>query len=79
MVVLVGLLLGVFDILEAVGLNVDDKVPAFVVAEGDPIETHLPAMEVAVDVDRGIRDALVDEVIAGGDRHLPVGCDVDIT
>ena len=51
MVVLIGLLLGVFDILEAAGLDVDLEIPAFVVAEGDPVEAHLPAMEVAVDVE----------------------------
>ena len=78
MVRLVGLLLGVFDTLEAAGLDVDLEVPTLVEAKGDPVETHLPAMEVAVDVDGRVGHALVDEVVAGGDCHLPLGGDVDI-
>lgn len=54
MVVEVGLALFVFDIFEGVGLDVDLEVPALVVAEGDPVETHLPAVKVAVDVDGGV-------------------------
>ena len=72
MVVLVGLLFLVFDVFEAAGFDVDYEVPAFVVSEGNPVEAHLPAVEVAVDVDGGVGDAFFDKVVAGGDGDAPV-------
>ena len=48
---MVGLLFLVFDVFEAAGFDVDDEVPAFVVAEGYPVEAHFPAVKVAVDVE----------------------------
>lgn len=78
MVVLVGLLFLVFDVLEAAGFDVDLEVPAFVVAEGDPVEAHFPAVEVAVDVDRSVGEPFVDEVVACGDGDSPVGCEVGV-
>ena len=78
LVVLVGLLFGVFDIFEAACLDVDLEVPAFVVAERHPVEAHLPAMEVSVDVERGVGKAFVDEVVACGNDYLPIGGEVDV-
>ena len=78
MVVLVGALFLVFDVFEAAGFDVDLEVPAFVVAEGHPVEAHFPAVEVAVDVDGGVGEAFVDEVVAGGDGHAPVLGDVGV-
>ena len=78
MIVEVGLAFFVFDVFEAVGLDVDLEVPAFVVAEGYPVEAHFPAVEVAVDVDGGVGHAFVDKVVAGGDGDAPVGGEVDV-
>lgn len=78
MVVLVGLLFGVFYVFEAAGLDVDLEVPAFVEAEGDPVEAHFPAVKVAVDVDGGVGEAFVDEVVAGGEGDAPVGSEFEV-
>ena len=77
MVVEVGLALFVFDVFEGGCLDVDLEVPALVVAEGNPVEAHFPAVEVAVDVDGGVGHAVVDEVVAGGDGYAPVGCEAE--
>ena len=78
MVVLVGLLFLVFDVFEAAGFDVDYEVPAFVESEGNPVEAHFPAVEVAVDVDGGVGEAFVDEVVAGGEGDAPVGSEFEV-
>ena len=78
MIVLVGLLFLVFDVFEAVGFDVDDEVPAFVVTEGYPVEAHFPAVEVAVEVDGGVGETFVDEVVASGDGDTPVWGDFGV-
>ena len=78
MVLEVALALLVLDVAQGVGRDVDLERPAAVVAEGDPREAHLPAVEVTVDVDGGVGHAVVDEVVAGGHGELPVGCEAEV-
>ena len=78
LVVEIGLAFFVFHVAEGVGFDIDLEKPALVVAEGHPAEAHLPAMEVAVDVDGGVGHALVDEIVAGGHGDFPVFGEADV-
>ena len=68
----------VLHVVEGGGLDVDLEEPAAVVAEGHPGEAHLPAVEVAVDVDGGVGPTLIDEVVACGGGDTPVLGEADV-
>ena len=54
------------------GFHVDGEIPALVVADGDPVESHFPTVEVAIDVQRGVGESVVGEVPAGGEGDFPL-------
>ena len=62
LIVAVVLLLFILQIFQGLCLHVDGEVPALVAADGDPVEAHLPAMQVAIDADVGLGDVVVDKV-----------------
>ena len=78
LIITVVLLLLILQVLQGLGLHIDGEVPALVAADGNPIEAHLPAVQVAVDAEVGVRQAVVGEVPAGGEGELPLGRDADI-
>ena len=65
-------------VLQGLGLHVDGEVPALVAADGDPVEAHLPAVQVAVDAEVGVGDVVVHEIPAGREGDFPFGRDADI-
>jgi hypothetical protein len=44
------LLPGKFQILQNAGFHLDEKIPAFVIANGDPVEAHFPAVQIAINI-----------------------------
>ena len=55
------------------------EVPAAVVAKGNPIESHLPAMKVAVDVDRGVGKTVIDKIISRRESEFPLVGKTEVT
>ena len=48
------LLLLIFQVFQGLCLHVDGEVPALVAADRNPVEAHLPAVQVAVDTEVGV-------------------------
>ena len=72
------LLFLILQVLQGLRFHVDGEVPALVAADGNPVEAHLPAVQIAVDADVGVSDIVVDEVPTGGEGDLPFGGDIDV-
>ena len=60
------------------GLHVEGETPALAVAERNPVETHLPAVHVTIDVYGGVRYILLHEIVSCGEAHFPLSRDVDL-
>ena len=56
------LLLLILQVLQRLRFHIDGEVPALVAADRNPIEAHLPAVQVAVDTEVGVGNLVVDEV-----------------
>jgi len=78
LIITIILLLLILQILQRLSLHVDGEVPALVTANRNPVEAHLPAVQVAVDADVGIGDVVVDEVPTGREGEFPLGRDADV-
>ena len=76
-VVVHGLALVVLQVGERRGLHADVEAPAAVRAERNPRERHLPAVQVAGDVDACEREVPVAEAVTGADRNAGLGRDVE--
>ena len=48
------LLLFILQVLQRLRFHIDGKVPALVAADRNPIEAHLPAVQVTVDAEVGV-------------------------
>ena len=71
-------LLLILQVLQGLRLHVDGEVPALVAADGDPVEAHLPTMQVAVDTDVGVGDVVFHEVPTRREINLPFRRDADV-
>ena len=65
-------------VAQGCGLHVEGELPALAVADGNPVEAHLPAVHVAVDVYRRVGQRLLHEIVARGEPHLPFFRDIDL-
>ena len=73
------LLLLILQVLQRLGFHIDGEIPALVAADRNPVEAHLPAVEVAVNTEVCIGKLVVDKVPTCREGHLPLGCDANIT
>ena len=48
------LLLLILQVLQRLRFHIDGEVPALVAADRNPVEAHLPAVQVAVDTEVGV-------------------------
>ena len=60
------------------GFHVDREAETAPVAEGYPVESHLPAVQVAVDVNRGVGELFLLEVVARRETDFPLFGDVEV-
>src|SRR5450759_2677656 len=67
-----------FQVLQDRCLDIDREAPALLRPFRDPSEPHFPAMEVAVEVDRGEGKLSVGKIPAGTQCDLPFRCDVQL-
>ena len=79
LIIAIILLLRILQVLQGLGLHVDGEVPALVAADRNPIEAHLPAVQVAVNTEVGVGKFVVDEIPTRREGHFPLGRDADIT
>ncbi len=61
------------------GLDIQGEPPTLAVSERYPIETHLPAVHVTVNIYRGVRQTLLHKIITGGETHPPLPRDINLT
>ena len=67
-----------FKVLKCSGFHVNLEVPAFICSEWNPIESHLPAMQVTINRQRGVRQLLQLKVPSRLNRDFPFRRKIDI-
>ena len=78
LIITIILLLLILRVLQGLSLHVDGEVPALVAANRNPVEAHLPAVQVAVNAKVSVGDFVVHEIPTRREGHLPLWCDADI-
>ena len=76
-VVVHALALVVFEVGQRRGLHADVEAPALVVAEGNPYERHLPAVQVTCYGDRRGGQLVAHDVVTAGEGYTHLWRDVD--
>lgn len=63
---------GVFYALKNRGFDVDLKIIAFSLSEGNKTQTHFPAVQIAVNIGIGIGYFVVLKIVAGREADFPL-------
>ena len=59
-------------------LDIQREAPTLTISKGDPVETHLPTVHVAIYIYRRVRQAFLDEVVTRGEPETPFPSHVDL-